>query len=249
MATNEFTFNPGNILKPAQPSPLNRTAPVKLGVSLTLAAGQALGRKTTDDLFYALNTGASDGTQTFAGFLQEATATDASGNHYPQTGSGAGATSPYTPATGYTTAYTGGVFDPADVITNATATAAVITFTPATVAIGDIFTLRLAVAGVVTSVSFTATAATAANAAAGLVAAWNANATAAAVATATGTVTVILTATATNSPVNVSGVVSGTTGTLSKVLTTPSQGRAIADILAGSPGARVLQPYGFWEVP
>ena len=48
MATNEFTFSPSSILKPAQPSNLNRTAPVRLGPSLTLAAGQAIGRKTTD---------------------------------------------------------------------------------------------------------------------------------------------------------------------------------------------------------
>lgn len=111
-----------------------------------------------------------------------------------------------------------------------TAVPQVDTFTPATVEIGDIFTLTATdeAAATIVAINFTATVATAANAAAGLVAAWNASATAAAIATASGTVTVVLTAVTSGVPFYVAGTTTdgggANTQTLARVATTPSKG-------------------------
>lgn len=59
-----------------------RTINIKLGVSLTLAAGTVLGRKTADNLWYAYNDAGSDGEQVARAILQYAIATDSNGNHF-----------------------------------------------------------------------------------------------------------------------------------------------------------------------
>lgn len=79
-------------------------------------------------------------------------------------------------------------------------------------------------------------------------AAWNANVAAAAVATASGTATFILTGVVPGNSLNLSASVVGTGTVSAVVVTTPALGRAIADILPGAPGARVLSS-GFWDVP
>ncbi len=59
-----------------------QTISVKLGNSLTLAAGTVLGRKTADNKFYAYSDAASDGTEVAVAILQYAIATDSSGNAF-----------------------------------------------------------------------------------------------------------------------------------------------------------------------
>jgi len=55
---------------------------VKLGNSLTLAAGTVLGRKASDNKWYAYNDANSDGTEVARAILQYAVATDSSGNAF-----------------------------------------------------------------------------------------------------------------------------------------------------------------------
>jgi hypothetical protein len=59
-----------------------KTVTVVLGNSLTLAAGTVLGRKTSDNKWYAYSNAASDGTEVARAILQYAIATDGSGNHF-----------------------------------------------------------------------------------------------------------------------------------------------------------------------
>jgi len=353
MPTQENRFDPGQILMPAYPGPLNRLAPVGFGASLTITKGQAVARKTSDGLFYPLNLAATDGTQTFGGFSQYTFMTDANKLCYLLT-SGTAAGSFYGPGSTYMAIYTGGIFDPSDLITAATGTvtAEVDTITPTNPTTGDIYTVGNA-SGDVASFTVGATQ-TATATVTGLTAAWNANPVLKALATASGTATLILTAKTAGQPLNLIAGVTGTgttalvittpavaaqtaevdtftatnpttgdvytltatfpglqtraisatvgatqtataidallkaawnadpilaayatatgtatliltgvnpgqtlsvagtvvgTGTIAKVVTTPAFGRNIADILPGCPGARVLQPSGFWEVP
>lgn len=354
MSTNEFRFDASQILQPAQPSPLNRTAPVKFGASLTIAAGQAVGRKTSDSAMYPLNPIATDGTQIFAGFNHMALATDASNKVYYTFGGTSGAPSVFSPAGMMSDIYTGGIFHPDDIVTAATGTpiAEVDTITPTSPTTGDIYTVStpsgveasftvgatqtaaatvtgltnawnadpilkaLATASGSTTFILTATTKgeplnltasavgtgttalvittpavsaqqgevdtfTATNPTTGdvytitinypngtthavsatvgstqtataidtlLIAAWNADSVAAAYATATGTTTFILTAVVPGSAMNVTGAVVGT-GTVAKVVTKTALGKNINDILSGAPGARILQPTGYWEIP
>jgi hypothetical protein len=106
-------------------------------------------------------------------------------------------------------------------IGGATAIAQVDTFTPATVEIGDIFTLtRTGENGSTAAISFTATAATAANVAAGLVAAWNASTNALITPiTASGSSTVVLTADTAGVPFSVAGTTTDGGGTNTQTLT------------------------------
>jgi hypothetical protein len=353
MATKEFTFDQSQILVPALPNAaLNRLSPVTYGASLTIAKGQAMARKTSDNKFYPLNLAATDGTQTFAGFAQYACLTDSSGVVYFG-GATAGANF-YTLPNQYSAIWTGGIFDPTDLVTAATGTAVqeVDTITPTSPTTGDIYSVTLPNGDgieVTIGATQTATAATtllanawnanpvlkalattsgtatfiltAVNAGAALnlksavvgtgtaplvittaavdaqqkevdtftasspttgdvytltitfgggqtkaisatvgatqtataidlllIAAWNADPVAAAYAVASGTTTLILTSALPGTTMSVAASVVGT-GTMAKVVTTPGVGRNISDILPGCPGARILQPYGFWELP
>lgn len=234
-----------NMLQPIQNPQDARTDAVKFKASITLVAGQAVGIKTSTGLAEALVPGASDGTQNFVGFSMYDFTTDSSGKvlfNGTTTGwlNSAWNTAPI---------FTCGTFDPADLKTKATPVAEVDTFTPGgTITTGDVDTLTYtAPDGTVTTASFTvAGTTTAAAVSAGLIAAWNANATLAAVATATGTSTVILTGVSAGTPFTVASSVVGV-GTLTRAATTPASGRAIADVLVGAPGARVLHN-GFWKI-
>jgi hypothetical protein len=69
-------------LEPAMNPDLARTVNIKLGVSLTLAAGTVLGRKTADNLWYAYNDAGNEGEEVARLILQYAVATNASGHHF-----------------------------------------------------------------------------------------------------------------------------------------------------------------------
>jgi hypothetical protein len=233
-----------NAVQPVQRPEDARQDAVRFKASITLAAGQAVGIKTSTGLAEALVPGASDGTQNFVGISMYDFTTDASGNPMFN-----GTTSSWINSAQNTAPiWVSGIFDPADLKTKATPVAEVDTFTPGgTITTGDVDTLTYtAPDGTVTTASFTVGGtATAAAVSAGLIAAWNANATLAAVATATGTVTVILTAVTPGTPFTVAGSVVGV-GTLTRAATTAASGRALADILVGAPGARQLHN-GFWK--
>lgn len=125
----------------------------------------------------------------------------------------------------------------------------VLTFTPGTVTLADVTTLTVTFPDLSTeTAAFTTGATTTATAVAnGLRTAWNANTRLANLAAASGTATFILTNNNLGSPLNVTGAVVGT-GSITKVVTTAAEGRDIADILSGAPGARVLHN-GFWDIP
>lgn len=59
-----------------------RKEAIQLGVSLTLAKGTLLGKRTSNGLHYAYNDALTDGTQTAVGILEFDVVTDADGNHY-----------------------------------------------------------------------------------------------------------------------------------------------------------------------
>lgn len=82
------------------------TISIKLGNSLTLAAGTVLGRKTSDNKWYAYATGNSDGTETAQAILQYAVATDSSGNAF----FGAAASSEFGESSLTVPAYISGIF-------------------------------------------------------------------------------------------------------------------------------------------
>lgn len=79
---------------------------IKLGNSLTLAAGTVLGRKTSDNKWYAYASGNSDGTQVPRAILKYAIATDSSGNAFY----GAAASSEFGESVLTVPAYIGGIF-------------------------------------------------------------------------------------------------------------------------------------------
>lgn len=81
MPQTVHTFT-GNCVQPAMNPDLARTVSVKLGNSLTLAAGTVLGRKASDNKWYAYNNANSDGTEVARGILQYPVATDANGLHF-----------------------------------------------------------------------------------------------------------------------------------------------------------------------
>jgi hypothetical protein len=236
-----------NMLQPIQRPEDARQDACKFAASLTITKGQAIGVATATGLGQQLVPGASDGTQNFVGFSMYDFLTDANGKVFFSDSTGATWRS-----TPWTTApiWVKGIFDPADLKTKATPVAEVDTFTPGgTITAGDINKLTYtAPDGTVTVISFTVGGTTTAAAvSAGLIAAWNANATTAAVATATGSVTVVLTGVTAGTPFTVASSVTGV-GTLTRAATTAASGRAIADVLVGCPGARVLHN-GFWEIP
>lgn len=193
MANAIYGFDEGgNQLFPAiSNSSLDRSFVANFGPNLTVTRGQAVGRKTSDGKMYALNTAASDGTQTFAGFSMYSLSTDGSGNTYLNVASG---TSDY-----FTTAYpvgtiwTGGIFDPNQLytqpVTSTTAVAEIDTATPTGV------TVALDTWGIYNpaGIGFTvvATTTTVAAAITAMVEGWNANADAKALAVASGSSTVL----------------------------------------------------------
>lgn len=192
--------------------------------------------------------GVTDGTGLFVGFSMHDLATDANGKVY--FGSSVTAAAGYRLAPWSTAPiWVKGIFDPQDLQTRTTPTQEVDTFTPANPTTGDVYKLTITNpdASTYTVSATVGSTQTAAAISALLIAAWNADATAAAYATASGTSTVVLTSAVAGNIMNVAGSVTGT-GTISKVVTTAANGRAIADILPGCPGARVLHN-GFWELP
>ena len=127
------------------------------------------------------------------------------------------------------------------------------TFTYSTApTIGDTFTLTATLPSAVTaSVAYTATAGTVANVVSGLAAAWNNSPVATsglAVASNTSSA-VVLTGSFASQILNITATTSSVSTTISKAVTSPATGASLADITPGCPGARVVQPYGFWEVP
>lgn len=241
-----------NMLQPMQRPEDARQDALRFAASLTITKGQAIGVKTSTGLAQQLVPGATDGTQNFVGFSMYDFLTDASQNVFY---------SDSTTAAWFNTGlqvapvWIAGIFDPADLKTKATPVAQVDTYTAAgTVTVGDIYTIQhTAPDGTITSVSYTAlTSPTASTVAAGLIAAWNANATLAAVATASGTATTVLTGVTAGTPfvtVNPAGTAStgAGVGTFTRVATTAASGRALADVLVGCPGARLLHN-GFWKI-
>lgn len=229
MPINEFRFDPGQILQPALPSPLNRLEPVAFGASLTILKGQAMGQKASDAKCYPLNLAATDGTQIFKGFSQYPIVTDASGNVQLAFGGTVFGTSYFAPSTTYNAIYTGGIFDPADLITAATGTqtAEVDTLTPTNPTTGDIYAIVLPNGA---QIDFTVGATqTAAAVVTGLTNAWNANATAKALATPSGSGTLILTAVTPGVAMNLKAGVTGT-GTTALVITTPAVDAAQGEV-------------------
>ncbi len=245
-------INALNMLQPAQRPEFAMQDAIRLAASLTILKGQALSVTTATGLGGVLVPGGSGGAQNFVGFSMYDVMTDASQNVY----FGDSATASWR-NTGQQTApiWISGIFDPADLKTKATPVAQVDTYTAAgTVTVGDIYTIQYtAPDGTITSVAYTALAGpTATTVAAGLIALWNANATLAAVATATGTATTILTGTTAGTAfvtVNPAGTAStgAAVGTFTRVATTAASGRALADVLVGAPGSRLLHN-GFWKI-
>lgn len=229
MATQTDRYDLGQILQPALPSPLNRLSPVGMGASLTIAKGQALARKTTDGKFYPLNLAATDGTQLFGGFSQYSVATDSNGLVYKAfNGSSAVATWLSPPMT-TADIWTGGIFDPTDLVTAATGTAVaeVDTITPTSPTTGDIYTVSTP-SGLEASFTVGATQ-TATATVTGLANAWNADPVLKALATTSGTTTFILTAVVAGQPLNLKTSAVGT-GTSALVITTAATSAQTAEV-------------------
>ena len=168
---------------------------------------------------YPLNIAATDGTQTFGGFSQYDCATDSSGNVFLVTGGTAAGTSYFAAPSQYSDMYTGGIFNPNDLSTAATANevAEVDTITPTNPTTGDIYSVTTAGGD---SAAFTVGGTQTATATVtGLKNAWNSNPVLVGLATASGTATLILTAVTKGSPLNLTATAVGT-GTVALVITT-----------------------------
>jgi hypothetical protein len=232
-----------NGLQPFQYPEIARTTAVRFANSVTIRKGQAVAFNTSTNRVDAFNSAGSNGLNLLLGFNKFDLVTDANGKHYFGSGITAAATN-YSPAWSSAPVYNQGWFAIADVSSGATLTAQVDTFTPATIEVGDIFTLTYTDKALnTTAVSFTATATTAANVSAGIIAAWNANATLAAVATASGTNTVVLTSTVPGDTFSVASTTTDGGGTddqtFTRAATTAAAGRSTANIITGRPGAWV----------
>lgn len=238
------------ILTPVQNPNDARQEAVIWGASLTITAGMAIGMKTADRKAYPFASGASDGTQIFAGFAMYTGRTDANGLFYK---GDTGSTPNYRVTPDRTSPiWQNGVFDPADVTTAATPTANIVTFTPGgTITAGDVNTITYTRPDKTTVViTFTTVTTTATAVSNGLRAAWNANPELALLATASGTATFIVTANIAGNDIssNLASTVPGGTGTLTKANSTAAAGRAIADIVTSRPDAITL-PNGYWRLP
>ncbi len=249
MLTTIEQFDPSRMITPAkQPGDARQDALV-FGASLTIAKGTFIGIKTSDKKGYAYAHGNADGTQVPKAIAMYDFTTDSNGLVYFASSAVASVRAgPWTTAP----VWKSGIFEPNDLVTAATV-AEVDTFTPATIEIGDIFTLTLTRPNLTTkSISFTATAATAANVSAGIIALWNADPELAAIATASGTVTVILTGTQAGVAFSVASSTTdgggANTQTFARVATTAASGRSLTDILTDWAGSRLTHE-GFLQLP
>jgi hypothetical protein len=110
MPTQLETWNVSK-LEPASFPEDARIDAARLGVSLTLARGTVLGKKTADSKLYAYDTEAIDGTETPVAILVYDTVTDAAGKHYVGTSAVASSLNlPHNDAQ----VYVAGVFNEAD---------------------------------------------------------------------------------------------------------------------------------------
>lgn len=218
-------FDITQILSPMQRPEDARIDAVAWGANLTISKGQAAAVKTSDGLMYPLDTGATNGLQTFKGLAKYTFLTDANGRVFygPSTAAsfrtGPGSTSPI---------YKSGIFNPQDLITAApgTAVAEVDTMTPTTPTTGDIYSISTPGGD---SIYFTVgSTQTATATVTGLKAAWAANPVTNALATATGTATLVLTAKTAGVALNLTYSVVGT-GTAPVVITTPAASGARAE--------------------
>ncbi len=223
MATQDNYFNPGKALQCALPSALERLVSVKFGNSLTFVSGQAVAKKTSDGKYYALNTAASDGTQTFAGFTQWPFATDSTGNVFfcfSPTGAGSQWIMPPSNAAQI---FTGGIFNPFDLITAAAGApvAEIDTVTiGGTVAIGDYYSIQAPGVG---GVEYQANSSSANTTALQLAEQWNADPALAAVATATNSTNVsTFTAVTAGSPLKLTVGKNTSAGLIVLAITTPA---------------------------
>lgn len=241
MSTQEFRFDPAQILQPAQSSPYNRQAAARFGANLNLTRGQCLGEKTSDGKQYPLNPAATDGTQTFSGVLGYSLATDANGNPYFVYGGTAAGSTFYTPPQNYAPLWTGGVFDPNDLFTvpptTTVGTAEVDTFTPTgTVTVGDIYNILLPNGSTVSTTAMAnPTATTMSNQ---LRAAWALNPFAVSLGAVTGTSTFIVTASTTGTPLSLTPTFSGVS-TLVKIVTTAAVSGFAAQVTTITPAGSV----------
>lgn len=229
MAVQEFRFDPGQILQPVLPTPLGRLEPVAFGASLTVVKGQAMAQKTSDQKLYPLNLAATDGTQTFKGLARQSVATDANGIHYGVFSGSTAAPTYFGIGAMNTEVYTGGVFDPNDLFTNATgtSTAEVDTITPTNPTTGDLYSVTTA--GGDQALFTVGATQTAAAVVTGLTNAWNANPVLKALATPSGSGTLILTGKTTGQALNLAAAAVGT-GTTALVITTPAVSAQQAEI-------------------
>lgn len=240
MAINDQYFNPGQILQPFQPSPLNRRNPAKFAASLNIVKGQAMGLQTSTDTVLPLNRAASDGTQTFYGFSEYSLGTDAAGLVYLTFGGSSAGPSYLAIGSGYSSLWTGGIFNPNELTTAAVGTpvAEVDTFTASSPTTGDIYQVILPDGAVVQATVGSTQTATGITTL--LKAAWAANPAAVAVATATGTATLILTAVAPGVLLGLTAAVApGGTGTFAKVITTPAVAAQQAEIDTFTPAGSI----------
>lgn len=110
MPTTLETWNPAR-LEPVQYPQDARTDAARLGVSLTLAKGTVLGKRTSNNRLYAYNDALTDGTNVACAILVHDVVTDASGNHYLGTTATASA---FNLPQMDTSVYVAGCFDTAD---------------------------------------------------------------------------------------------------------------------------------------
>jgi hypothetical protein len=249
MITTIEQFSLADILTPAQRPEDARQNAVIFGPNLTILKGTFLGKKTADQKMYAYVNGAGDGTQVPSAIAMYTFKTDANGLAYlgdsttVSTRNGPWTTMPV---------WESGVFDPNE-LGVAALVAEVDTFTPATIEVGDIFTLTYTRPDLTTkAISFTATATTAANVSAGIIALWNADNELAGVATASGTSTVVLTGKVAGVAFSVASTTTdggvANTQTFARVATTAASGRSMANILTDWAGSKLL-PNGFIHLP
>jgi len=173
MPTVIEVFDLSRILVPVQHPEDARWDSVAWGPNLTVLRGTFAGQKTADMKMYPFVSGAGDGTQTARGIAMYDFMTDANGKVFygpsttPSARAGPWMTSPL---------YIRGIFDSEELQTAVTPAGEVDTFTPANVAVGNVFTLTATQKnGTTTTISYTAAATTAADVVTGLTALINAS--------------------------------------------------------------------------
>lgn len=238
MANLVFRQDPGaNILQPAMPSGFQRMDPFAFAASIQITRGQAVARKTSNGLAYPLNLNASDGTQTFAGFSAYSLATDASGNIYLVAAGSSAGSNYYVPLATSAPVWTGGIFDPNDLITgytSGTLTAEIDTVViGGTVAANDVYEVNSILGG--SAASYLSAGSSATTVATQLTSAWNADPALAAVATATSsnatmTITGVNTASYAGRPLGLTVGKTSTSGTITLANTTAGVSAQTAEV-------------------